>query len=984
MLRSELIPVSRGQRLVHVPVTARDRGNISVSATFVRLGRVAVRTAVIHVPHDDRRLTVSLETFRDRIRPGEDESWSLRVADNGGDGLAAEVVASMYDASLDQFQPHAWDFRPAPIRALGPRWRFGSGWGTESARVDGSQWRLRTSYVSRTYEQLNWFGLDFASHVAQPELMHFARAGADVETDQVVPGLSDSPPTNGGPADAVPQPEGREGEPSTLRRDLRETAFFLPQLRTGEDGRVRIQFSAPEALTRWRFLALAHTPDVRFGQMEAEVTTRKEIMVAPNVPRFVRERDQATVTARVSNVTEKDLEVQVSMEYLNAETGGPIDAVDGGQKVVVVAAGGTRAVSWRLAVPEGVSGVTLSVRAESDRHSDGEQHTIPVLADQVSVTESVALPVRGPGAFSYRFDRLSDHRTETLRHQSVMIEFAANPAWLAVQALPYLLPEQSACSEQVFSRLYANAIGRVIAEANPRIDDVFRQWHEAGARMSRLEQSDALSASSLGESPWLDDARREAERRSRLRMLFDDSTATADLASAVRELRELQDDRGGWPWFAGMAPNRYITQHIVGGLGRLRSLGVSPPLAEDESMLREAVWYIDEMIRQDYDRLVRSAVGAMNDDHLGPLQAHYLFVRSFFGDIEVAAEHREAYRYFNRQLAEHWVGKSPQVRAHSALALSRGGQNEVARSVLRSLRESAVTSEELGSYWKVGTGYEWYRAPIESHVAIMEAFHEIDGEEEWMDSMQLWLLKQKQTQDWRSTKATADAVYAILMRGTRLIDQPGSVSVRAGSVLVPDAQDTLEAGTGYFRRVVPAPEVDGALSEIEVTKEGPGPAWGAVYWTYLESPERVEATGGALSLERAMLLQRVAERGPVLVSIDSAATLRPGDIVRIRITLRSDRDMEFVHLQDRRAAGLEPIATLSGYRFQDGLGYYEITRDTSTEFFIDYLPRGTYVLEYSLRVNLEGDYSAGLAMAESMYAPEFRSYSSGARLSIGD
>ncbi|NNE36098.1 MAG: hypothetical protein HKN13_12725 [Rhodothermales bacterium] len=653
-----------------------------------------------------------------------------------------------------------------------------------------------------------------------------------------------------------------------------------------------------------------------------------------------------------------------------------------------LAPGRSQGLRWSIRVPEGVDAIVYRVTADAGSQSDGEQKPLPVLTNRMLVTESLPLPVRGAGTYPFTFDRLRDNKSSTLRHHALTLEYSPNPAWYAVQALPYMIEFPHQCSEQIFSRLYANSIAAHIVEQNPRVKTIFEKWREldAGAMQSNLEKNQELKSLVIEETPWLLAAQDESERKRRIAVLFDFARMSNERDAAIQKLTRAQLGIGAWPWFEGMAPSRYITQHIVAGFGHLNRLGIFDPATDRElgqSMVR-AVAYLDREIKADYDQLIQRKAN-LNERHLGWTQIHYLYTRSYFDQVDIPAASQQAVDYYLDQARQFWLDNAIYAQGMIALALHRWGDGEVPPAIMRSLAENASHSDELGMYWKYNRGYFWYQAAIETQALLIEAFDEVVNDSAAVSDMQLWLLKQKQTQDWKTTKATTEAVYALLMRGTRLLDEDSHVTVRVGNETIDSrSRPDAEAGTGYFSRSWEGQKIGPEMASVEVTKVGPGPAWGALYWQYFEQLDRITPADTPLSIEKQLFREETSNAGPVLKPIDQIDDLSTGDRITVRVVIRVDRDMEYVHLKDMRGAGLEPVNVLSGYRFKAGLGYYESTRDAATHFFIGYLPKGTYVFEYPLRVNLAGDFSNGITSIQSMYAPEFASHSEGVRVRVVD
>jgi hypothetical protein len=737
----------------------------------------------------------------------------------------------------------------------------------------------------------------------------------------------------------------------------------------------------PEALTQWRFLAFAHDAKMRSGSLEAHTVTAKDLMVQPNPPRFLREGDVLEFTVKVSNQSPARQTGKVRLTFRDARTDQPVDGALGNAVPELdfdIPSKESRSYAWKIAVPDGMGFLSYKAVGSTGRLSDGEEGYLPVLSRRILVTESLPLPIRGPAAKTFRFQKLLDARdSKTLRHQGLVAQMVSNPSWYAVMALPYLMEFPHECSEQVFNRLYANALARHIANADPKIRRVFDQWKGTPALDSPLEKNQDLKAVVLEETPWVRQAESESQARKNVGILFDGNRLDYEMERTLQKLREMQLPHGPWPWFPGGPPNDYITLYIVTGFGRLRHLGLEIPL---DAPLR-ALGRLDEWVHEQYRAILRH--GNKDDNHLTPTIALYLYGRSFFLKERPVPEGgiKEAVDYFLGQARTHWLKLDcRQSRGHLALGLVRFGDRATATDIMKSIKEHAVTEEEMGMFWRdTERSWWWYRAPIETQALMIEAFDEVMGDAATVEECRVWLLKQKQTQDWKTTKATADAIYALLLRGADILASDVLVELSLGGQ--PVKPEGVEAGTGFYEKRFPVAEIRPALGEITVRKADAGVAWGSVHWQYLEDMTKVTPYEGTpLKLRKALFTKVLTKSGPVLQPV--AGPVRVGDDLVVRIELRTDRDMEYVHLKDQRGSGVEPVNVLSTYRYQDGLAYYESTRDTASHFFIDYLPKGTYVFEYSTRVVHRGQYQSGMAEIQCMYAPEFNSHSESLTLTV--
>jgi uncharacterized protein YfaS (alpha-2-macroglobulin family) len=751
----------------------------------------------------------------------------------------------------------------------------------------------------------------------------------------------------------------------------------------------------PEALTRWKFMGLAHTKDLKIGQIEKTVVTQKDLMLMPNAPRFFREGDTISFSTKVSNVSDKELAGSAQLQLFDALTMRPVDSLLGNVSAIrqfTTKKGQSANLSWNLIVPFGLQAIVWRAVAKAGDFSDGEEMALPVLTNRMLVTEALPLPIRGKQTKEYVLQKLVDSgASKTIRNQKLTLEYTSNPAWYAIQALPYLMEYPYECAEQVFNRFYANSIAGHVANSQPAIKRVFDVWRTTSpdALLSNLEKNQELKELLLQETPWVLDAKDESQRKRNVALLFDLNRMANEQRGALNTLQKMQMDNGGWPWFAGMPDDRYITQYIVTGLGHLDRLGIKDiRQGTTWEMTARAAGYLDQRIREDYEWLLKHSPKDMDKRHISGDQIQYLYARSYFlKDLPVDPSCKEAFAYYQGQAKKYWLDNNRYLQGMIALALNRLDGRQTALDILKSLKENAIFSEEQGMYWNdLKQGYYWYQAPIETMALLIESFDEVGKDTASVEAMKTWLLKNKQTNDWRTTKATADACYALLLRGSQWLAAQPRVTITVGGQAVdpqkiPDVK--IEAGTGYFKTSWSGEAINPEMGKVVVKKEDDGVAWGALYWQYFEQLDKITPHETPLKLKKQLFLEKNSEKGPVLSPI-SSNKLKLGDKVVVRIELRVDRDMEYIHLKDMRAAGFEPINVISSYKYQDGLGYYESTGDAATNFFISHLAKGTYVFEYPLRVSNQGSFSNGVSTIQCMYAPEFNAHSEGIRVTVGE
>ncbi|MFN0013154.1 MAG: alpha-2-macroglobulin family protein, partial [Saprospiraceae bacterium] len=994
-----------GAQVVETPILESDRGGLTVNAFAVHNNRFyQAGPHAVNVPWTNKDLTITYETYRDKLAPGEKEEWRIKISGPKKDKVAAELVAAMYDASLDQFLPHSWQGMRFPNNQH--RIHF-SGSGFHAANGDT---RHNPSGMPqppvRTYREMNWFGFPlyggrFGMMRDGGEIYMMKAAAPAMEMNEAAD--SSVPPpapgqggvaTNGilhetaGEEQVKTKPTAEKPVPPPVRRNLNETVFFFPEMRTDAQGNIVLKFTMNEALTRWKFLAFSHTKDLKWALSEKSVVTQKELMVLTNPPRFLREGDVLEFTAKVSNLSQEPVTGTAVLNLFDAASMQPVDGDFGlGQKTVsfTVQPGQSSPVSWRLNVPAGkADGLTWQVFAEGKSFRDGEENTLPVLTNRMLVTETLPITVRGNQTKTVVFDNLKNSGSGSLRTHRYSVEFTSNPAWYAVQALPYLMEFPHECTEQIFSRFYANTLASSVTQKMPGLRRVYDRWKTAGsgAMQSNLSKNQELKTALLEETPWVLEAQSEEQQKKNIALLFDLNRMSDERERTLAILAERQGEGGGWSWFPGGQESWYITQHIVTGFGHLNKLDAFSVDNDQQAaqILDRAMSFCDGEIQRQYAELERQAQAGkikLDDDHLDGLAIQYLYARSFFPVDRVD----NVTGFYLDQGAKYWLKRGLYEQGMLALALHRHGRPDAAQRIVASLRERAIVKEELGMYWPFDWGMYWYQLPIETQALLVEVFDEVANDRKAVEELRIWLLKNKQTNRWESTKATAEAVYALLLHGENWLENTKAVQVSLGGKTLKPAE--YEAGTGYFKETWKGNEVKPAWSTIKVENPNSNLVWGAAYWQYFEDLDKITSFKKTpLTIVKQLYKEENTPTGPKLTTINAGNVLHPGDKIKVRIEIRVDRAMEFVHLKDMRASGLEPLNVLSGYRWQGGLGYYESTKDLATHFFIDYLPRGTFVLEYPLVVNHRGDFSNGTTTLQCMYAPEFSSHSEGVRIKV--
>ncbi|MBI2283671.1 MAG: alpha-2-macroglobulin [Bacteroidetes bacterium] len=1054
----QFIQKTKGVEDIRFTATEADRGGIGITETFVWDNRVYSFLYHMEVPWRNKELAIRYETYRNKTEPGSKETWTLTIKGNGGEKTTAELLTAMYDASLDQFSRHEWHI-PYLWRNNWIQNDFsGNSNFTENISTGNYLHPDPSSFTVLVFDQLAedaslLWNQNLARLLNHPRhlLSRSLREKLVEMNDGIVTGYANTGKktipkmTNALPVNSMhilqenesnkisnnatqrmlaktPAPDKEEEIRTqqaqsatgidlsniTPRKNFKETAFFFPQLYADSTGKYSFSFTMPEALTQWKWMSFAHTRELALGYTdESSIVTQKKLMVQPNTPRFLREGDHIELSSKIVNLSEQELTGQVSLELLDA---GNNSSVDGWFQNVfpvqyfTVEAGKATVVKFPIQVPFNFNRpLTWRIRAGTALVNDGEENTIPVVTNRQLVTESLPLFIKGDTTQTFRFDKLLHNTSESLSQQGLTVEFSSNPVWNAVQALPYLMEYPYECAEQSFNRLYANLLASWIVNRNSRIRKVLAQWQQdSSSRQSTLQKNEELKQLLLQETPWVLQAENEEQQKKNIALLFDLVKLENQAAIWIDKLAQMQLSNGAFSWFRGGYEDRYITNYILTGIGKLKRLGaLSPEMAgKMRNITVKALRFLDGKIQEDYRVMQKS--GLSKNTEIKGTHADYLYMRSFFRDI--AQQSPEAYQFLLTQAKKYWTTQNSFYKAKLGLVFYRTGNEQTAtKEILPALLENAITDPQQGMYWKSAYAGNWYQSPIEHQSMLISFMSEItqDTKNEWLNEhvydMKTWLLLNKQSNHWKTTIATADACYALLANGTDWLNTEKKVAIRLGQTEIHNDPQQSEAGTGYFKKRIDGNKIDNQMGNITVTVQSSSPAsafngsavskysspsWGAVYWQYFEDLDKITPAATPLSLTKKLFIEKNSGQGKILQVLKEGEPLQIGDKLIVRLELRSNRDLDYVHLKDMRAASMEPTNIFSGYRWQDGLGYYESTRDVSSNFFIDHLQKGTYVFEYPMFITHTGEFSAGIASIQCMYAPEFTSHSEGIRIRV--
>jgi hypothetical protein len=963
--------IDRNNQLLNLKLNYEESYGNGLLLTFawVKNGKCHTHSAQIQRPLPDKHLTLAWTTFRDRLKPGQQEEWTLTVKDCNGNPVDAQLMATLYDQSLDMLQAHSWSLVPYIDLPLPTnKWTYPS-----HSKINTMSSRHWSSYTvkelvfshfdpnvfpSLYYRHYRRFArgamlakgmtrmADSEDGMVYDEAMVAMEAPVAYAKNSVVEAETEESAT-------VAQPEP-ETEQVQVRENLNETAFFYPQLTTDAEGRVALKFTLPESLTTWRLMALAHTRDMYVGSIVGEAVAQKDVMIQPNVPRFLRDGDQGAISARIFNTGEKNLTGKAKLRLLNPETNAVVYEQS---QNVSLKAGETTAVTFAVDASDPKlsehSLLVCQMTVSGKDFSDGEQHYLPLLPSQERVTVTMPITQHQPGTAKVDLAALIP---ADAKGSKLTFEYTNQPAWLMIQALPTVgTPSDDNAISQAAS-FYANSLGRYILQQNPQAKTAFDLWKqetgEETSLTSALAKNQDLKDLLLNETPWVLDADNETEQKQRLADFFDENLMQNRLSDAITKLNKLQRADGSWSWWQDMPGSFYMTVAVSEMLVRLNEMAGEQP--ETKQMLTDAFGFMGQEIVEEVKELKKWEREGHKVSFPSFKALEWLYLTTLDGRT-LPDEVERANNYLLKLLKKEIKSQSIYEKALTAVILSKSDPKRAAEYA-QSLKEWTVYREDIGRYYDTPrAGYSWYDYKIPTQTVAIEALQRLDAsDQQTLDEMRRWLLQEKRTQAWDTPINSVNAVYAFL--------QGGSLKLTSDNAVVKVDNQTLDlpkatAAIGYVKAPIPA-----TSQMLTVEKTSEGTSWGAVYAQFVQATHNIAASGSGIIVKRELL----DAKGSPLTSQPSP--LKVGDRVRMRITITADRDYDFVQVVDKRAGCLEPVRQLSGWH----QGSYCTPKDYTTNYYFDCLSKGTHVIESEYYIDRAGLYETGSCTVECAYAPEFR------------
>ncbi|MBK8699959.1 MAG: hypothetical protein IPN29_10690 [Saprospiraceae bacterium] len=993
ILRQEWIKLNRFGKIEY-SITEADNGGLKFIYFYVTGNRYYQEEALIDVPWEDKQLKIELESFRDITLPGSQEEYKVKVSGLHKETFQAEVLATMYDASLDQFEANRWNtsfyYTNYPYLSF-EHVSFSMAYGLY-LHGDDEPSPVEPSADQPIIPSL-WLGpFDFSAPFTPGANVYDRIYKTAAMADGVIMEAAES----SAPPPPIPASEPQENAKSTQsteviqpRKNLNETVFFFPSLLTDEKGNLVLSFKMNEALTRWRLMLMAHNKEMATGYLEKYLTTSKEIMIISNSPRFVREGDELVFSAAVSNLSKESKSIMVGMSVRNELNDQPLNEIIKSVQdtVIELLPGMTKPVFWKLKIEEGGPEILqYTVNASSGNVSDAERNTLQVLSNKILIKESMPIYVNASSEKSYTMSSLAQANFLLDKPHLYAIEMTSHPLWYAIQAMPYVVDQDNESPIQLAMRYYTHSLARFILQKYPQIETVFNIWRKSDPStfLSQLEKNPDLKTAILEETPWVMDAISESTSKANVIRLFDSSTLGNEIRQDLGQLFSRRLDNGSYSWYAGGRFDYYTTRYVAEQLGRILKENMD---AEAMQGIQPTVHFLDTYFKDQYLKLLDnfSRNKTNQEDYFSGVDViQHLYVRSLFPFMKIEADQEIAYAYYYKQALKYRTKYDIYTQALLGIYDFKS-KGSAWKSIFSSLVQLSKYSEEMGRYWNAGTGFKWNELPIERHAALMEFFFETGADQAMLDELKIWLIKNKQTHSWNTAKSTIYAINALMQqKGPKQINlvDAQDVIVKAGNERLP-LEKSVQAGTSYFIQTWNEAEVNKSMANINLENKGNSIAYGAAYYQYFKALDKVEAYHTMeLKMDKKLFKESMKEGRTTLVEVSESTVLRPGDVLVSRLIIQSDRDLEYVHVKDNRGSGMVPFQSLSGYRWLGPFGFYESIRDQATHYFIDQLPRGIHVFESRQRVVHKGNYSGTLATIQCLYAPEFGSHTSGTRLVV--
>lgn len=989
-------------------INESDKGGININEAFIWKGRLYQWSQAIAVVFDDKQLKINTGSFRQINEPGAKETWTINIEGNQGTEKTAELLTSMYDASLDVFQPNTfevydlWNSNTSST-AFSSNLYQAIHWNLiyydqcfceakpfvlpKLISTIPIPWRMKNRVLYETMP--NRLEKSISGRVeGMPITIRGNNTIKEESYDKVYTSVETVDPNTGniirnGKVILKDQPNKSQVQ---IRKAFDETAFFFPQLYADSSGKYQFSFQFPDAVTQWKWMSFAHTKDLATGYAEQTILTQKSLMVQPNIPRFMREGDQMELSVKIANLTNQELTGTIVLELLDATTNTPVDGWFQNvfpQQYFTAEAGQSAIAQFPIQIPFSYNKpLTYRIIARTNEFSDGEENTVPVLSNRQLVTETLPLYLSRDTTQTFKFNKLRDNQNESISSQGLTVEYMTQPIWHAIHALGYLKSDPEKSAIQQFNRLYANLMALHILDKYLAIKKVLDHWKQDSlAIQNPLLQETALKQVLLEETPWVLDAQSNQLLLTTLANQLNTQQLINENEALLKDLSKYQLDNGGFSWFQGGRSDDYITRYILTSIGKLKRIGAITPAITIQlnPMITKALAYTDHQQKSYFKQSKPTQINATD--------LAYLYMKSFY--IDETIKNDSTVKAIWQMARNQWYTQNQYGQAMIALIAHRQNETVFAKKILNALLENTITQTEQGMYWKNRQTFRWYAMPIEHQTMMIDCFSEINQQlpnqpyNQSIKLMMTWLIGHKMTNHWGNSIASAEAVYSLMANGQTWMNQKRAVLIELGKTTISTATEKTMEGSGYFKKRFDGDKVTPEMGNISVTTATQNtvsdqPSYGSIYWQYFANMDDISASQGPINIHKQLLVLR----NKIWVPLKENEPINVGELMTVTLKIQTSKEMDYVHLKDLRPAATEPTNVLSGYQFQDNLFVYQSTKDVSNDYYIHYLPKGEYQFSYTIRATHKGIYTAGYASVQSMYAPSMKAHSNTIKLRI--
>ena len=947
-------------------------------------------TVTLQNPYKAEAVNITATAFRDNLVPGNLEHWTFNITDQNGKPVRGAMMLDMFDKAIASIKTNDWTFnnwRPSFNAYLSNTTYL------EGSRYTWASWMGKMlDYKGEGNIELPWLntyyqtffngghdlvvvgygnkraskGLMAAPSSAQQDVMLSESNAVVYDTSRGIGGHNVTRELK--EEVVVERPVDEEAatvneknlDKITLRESDVKTALWMPMLTSDNKGNIQLEFEVPNFNTTWIAQAVAWDKQMIGSTWMAEVLTQKPLMVRSNMPRFLRQGDKATLAATVQNATDEPAACDAVIELFDPRSG---DIYATRKFNLQLDGNGSEAVTIDWQVPDTVAMVGFRIKAANSSFGDGEQVMVPVLTTISPVIETEPFYIEA-GQPHYETPL-----PQFPKDARVTLEYCDNPVWYCVLALPTIFSDSYCTATHAVHSLFALQVAQGVAKSDPLIKEAITYWKqhdEDSVLVSMLQKNQDLKIGTLLASPWINEAERQTLRMSKLNELFDDAIVKKEYEKIFTALQSLQLGDGGFTWFYyPRCKSSYgTTGYVLQLIGEIKHLGYLPDDGRMTLMINRALnFYDQEAVRKlnEFKKHNKEPYGYFTD---------YAYVRSLFPEVkQQSGASADLFKKVLKYMDQNWSkGISLKQKAYYAMTLNRNGYKKTARSIVESIRQFAIVKPNLGMYWdNLQTGRGWWELDKVAYTStILQAMNEVDPRQQEIDQIRKWMLLMKQSNDWGSNSLAADAVYSLLSTGSEWIDRGTTPAVTIAGQ--PANLDKMAQWLGYFRTTLPAT----TAGNVVIDRTGKGPAWGAVYSQFKAPMTQIQEK----AIDEVSISKEYYVYG-VDGSLHQATSFKVGDKVKVRVIIKVNKDMDFVTMTDERAACFEPVDQLSGYRSEDNTWFYQETKDTQTNVFINNLNKGTHIIGYDVWVTNPGEFTSGIATIQCQYAPQLSAHSAG-------